>query len=115
LEAIWLAAICWAPSAQRRCRPKEALHLQVLKTFSHLLIVSKLLSLSHTHTPPYPWWLLIFVFRVVLDDSVLARAGWWCKRGLRLYSPQLLGGKEKDAGKKEKRERGKGGRGNVTE
>jgi hypothetical protein len=37
---------------------------------------------------------------------------------LRLYSPQLLGGKEKDAGRKEKRARGKGqgekwGRGNV--
>ena len=40
---IVLAAICWAPSAQRRCHQKEALHLP---TFSHLLIVNKLLSLS---------------------------------------------------------------------
>ena len=60
---IVLAAICWIPSAQRRCHPKEALYLP---TFSHLLIVNKLLSLSlslslthtHTHThhplPPGP-------------------------------------------------------------
>ena len=40
---IVLAAICWAPSAQRRCHPEEALYLP---TFSHLLIVNKLLSLS---------------------------------------------------------------------
>jgi hypothetical protein len=26
-EGIVLAAICWAPSAQRRCHPKEALYL----------------------------------------------------------------------------------------
>jgi hypothetical protein len=30
---IVLATICWAPSAQRRCHPKEALYLP---TFSHL-------------------------------------------------------------------------------
>ena len=40
---IVLAARCWAPSTQRRCHLKETLHLP---TFSHLLIVSKLLSLS---------------------------------------------------------------------
>ena len=40
---IVLATICWAPSAQRRCHPEEALYLP---TFSHLLIVNKLLSLS---------------------------------------------------------------------
>ena len=40
---IVLAAICWATSAQRRCHPQEALHLP---TFSHLLIVNKLFSLS---------------------------------------------------------------------
>ena len=34
-----LAAICWAPSAQRQCHPTEALYLP---TFSHLLIVNKL-------------------------------------------------------------------------
>ena len=39
---IVLAAICWAPSAQR-CHPKEALYLPI---FSHLLIVNRLLSLS---------------------------------------------------------------------
>ena len=39
---IVLAAICWAPSAQRRWHPKEALYLP---TFSHLLIVNKLFSL----------------------------------------------------------------------
>ena len=48
---IAIAAMCWAPSAQRRCHPEEALYLS---TFSHLLIVNKLLSLSlslsHTHT-----------------------------------------------------------------
>jgi len=38
-----LAAMCWAPSAQRRCHPKEALYSP---TFSHLLIVKKPLSLS---------------------------------------------------------------------
>jgi hypothetical protein len=40
---IVLAATCWATSAQRRFHPKEALYLP---TFSHLLIVNKLLSLS---------------------------------------------------------------------
>jgi hypothetical protein len=40
---IVLAAICWAPSAQGRFHPEEALYLP---TFSHLLIVNKLLSLS---------------------------------------------------------------------
>jgi hypothetical protein len=40
---IVLADICWATSAQRRCHPQEALYLP---TFSHLLIVNKLLSLS---------------------------------------------------------------------
>ena len=40
---IVLAAIRWATSAQRRCHPQEALYLP---TFSHLLIVNKLLSLS---------------------------------------------------------------------
>ncbi len=40
---IVLAAICWATSAQRRCHPEEAL---CLPTFSRLLIVNKLLSLS---------------------------------------------------------------------
>ena len=40
---IVLAAICWAASTQRRCHPQEALYLP---TFSHLLIVNKLLSLS---------------------------------------------------------------------
>jgi len=40
---IVLADICWATSAQRRCHPKEALYLP---TFSHLLIVNKLRSLS---------------------------------------------------------------------
>jgi hypothetical protein len=40
---IVLAAICWAASARRWCHPKEALYLP---TFSHLLIVNKLLSLS---------------------------------------------------------------------
>ena len=48
---IILASICWAPSAQRRCHPKEAFYLL---TFSHILIVNKPLSLSlsdtHTHT-----------------------------------------------------------------
>jgi len=34
---------CWAMSAQRRCHPQEALYLP---TFSHLLIVNKLFSLS---------------------------------------------------------------------
>jgi hypothetical protein len=42
---IVLAAICWATSAQRRCHPQEALYLP---TFSHLLIVDKLFSLSLT-------------------------------------------------------------------
>ena len=41
--SIVLAAICWAPSAQTRCHPEEALYLP---TFSHLLIVNKPLSLS---------------------------------------------------------------------
>jgi hypothetical protein len=45
---IVLAAICWAPIAQRRCHPEEALYLP---TFTHSLIVNKLLSLSHTHSP----------------------------------------------------------------
>jgi hypothetical protein len=35
--------ICWAPSSPRRCRPEEALYLP---SFSHLLVVNKLLSLS---------------------------------------------------------------------
>ena len=40
---IVLAAICWATSAQGRCHQEEAF---CLPTFSHLLIVNKLLSLS---------------------------------------------------------------------
>jgi hypothetical protein len=40
---IGFAATCWSTSAQRRCHPKEALYLP---TFSHLLIVNKLFSLS---------------------------------------------------------------------
>ena len=40
---IVLAAICWATRAQRRCHPHEALYFP---TFSHLLFVNKLLSLS---------------------------------------------------------------------
>ena len=35
--------LCWATSAQGRCHPQEALYFP---TFSHLLIVNKLLSLS---------------------------------------------------------------------
>jgi hypothetical protein len=42
---IVLAAIFWGPSAQRRCHPEET----YLPTFSHLLIVNKLLSLSLYH------------------------------------------------------------------
>jgi len=45
---IVLAAICWAPIAQRRCHPEEALYLP---TFTHSLIVNKLLSLSLSHSP----------------------------------------------------------------
>ena len=40
---IVLAAIYWAPSAQRRCHPEEAFFLP---TFSNLVIVNKLFSLS---------------------------------------------------------------------
>ncbi len=43
---IVLAAICWATSAQGRCHQEEAF---CLPTFSHLLIVNKLLSLSLSH------------------------------------------------------------------
>jgi hypothetical protein len=44
LKAVSLSlSLSRAPSAKRRCHPKEALYLP---TFSHLLVVNKLLSLS---------------------------------------------------------------------
>jgi hypothetical protein len=50
-RGIVLAAICWVTSAQRRCHPQEALYLP---TFSHLLVVNKLFSLSLSLSPPRP-------------------------------------------------------------
>jgi hypothetical protein len=38
-----MGILCWTTCAQARCHPQEALYLP---TFSHLLIVNKLLSLS---------------------------------------------------------------------
>jgi hypothetical protein len=46
-SCVLAKGVYWVPSAQRRCCPEEALYLP---TFSHLLIVNKLLSLTHTHT-----------------------------------------------------------------
>ena len=55
---IVLAAICWAPSAQRRCHPEEALYLP---TFSHLLIVNKVFSLSLSLSLSLiPWGEMVF-------------------------------------------------------
>jgi hypothetical protein len=55
-RGVVLAAICWAPSAQRWCHPEEALYLP---TFSRLLIVNILSlppfsPLSLTCEVPFP-------------------------------------------------------------